>query len=95
MVGTSKDELFGQYFGALEKIHYFKNMPDGNDDQVQLDKATHIFHKALEVLEFWVFETCYLKNVPLTNAKAKLPYIHATLQSVFWGSFSVSLKVVM
>uniref|UniRef100_A0A5B7B9T9 Uncharacterized protein n=1 Tax=Davidia involucrata TaxID=16924 RepID=A0A5B7B9T9_DAVIN len=45
--GLSKDELFGQFFGALEKIHYFKTTPDGHDDQVQLDRATHIFDNAL------------------------------------------------
>ncbi|CDP10905.1 unnamed protein product [Coffea canephora] len=49
--GTSKDELFGQYFGALEKIRYFKSTADGNDDQAQLDRATHIFHKALEEMQ--------------------------------------------
>ncbi|XP_059631823.1 small glutamine-rich tetratricopeptide repeat-containing protein 2 [Cornus florida] len=45
--GLSKDELFGQFFGALEKIHYFKTTTDGQDDQVQLDRATSIFHNAL------------------------------------------------
>ncbi|CAK9143952.1 unnamed protein product [Ilex paraguariensis] len=45
----SKDELFGQLFDALEKIHYFKSTSDGNDDQVQLDRATNLFHNALEV----------------------------------------------
>ncbi|XP_028089150.1 small glutamine-rich tetratricopeptide repeat-containing protein isoform X3 [Camellia sinensis] len=40
------DELFGQFFGALEKIHYFIPMSDGHDDQGQLDRATHLFHNA-------------------------------------------------
>ncbi|CAK9180677.1 unnamed protein product, partial [Ilex paraguariensis] len=47
----SKDELFGQLFDALEKIHYFKSTSDGNDDQVQLDRATNLFHNALEIEE--------------------------------------------
>lgn len=46
---AGKDELFGQFFGALEKIHYFIRMPDGNDDQVQLDRATFLFHNAVQV----------------------------------------------
>ncbi|CAL5414529.1 unnamed protein product [Camellia sinensis] len=45
-LGASEDELFGQFFGALEKIHYFIPMSDGHDDQVQLDRATHLFHNA-------------------------------------------------
>ncbi|XP_050212988.1 uncharacterized protein LOC126664575 isoform X3 [Mercurialis annua] len=51
MAGESKDELFGQFFAALEKNHFFKTAPDGNDDPVQLDKATHLFHDALNVME--------------------------------------------
>ncbi|KAJ0087060.1 hypothetical protein Patl1_08374 [Pistacia atlantica] len=49
--GVSKDELFGQFFGALEKIHFFKTMPDGNDDPSQLDKASRLFHDALSEME--------------------------------------------
>ncbi|XP_058190111.1 uncharacterized protein LOC131307559 [Rhododendron vialii] len=45
--GVSEDELFGQFFGALEKIHYFKPTSDGHDDQVQLDKATRLFQNAV------------------------------------------------
>ncbi|CAL5417410.1 unnamed protein product [Camellia sinensis] len=45
-LGAAEDELFGQFFGALEKIHYFIPMSDGHDDQVQLDRATHLFHNA-------------------------------------------------
>ncbi|EEF48388.1 heat shock protein 70 (HSP70)-interacting protein, putative [Ricinus communis] len=50
-VGESKDELFGQFCAALEKIHFFKTTPDGNDDPVQLDKATRLFHDALNAME--------------------------------------------
>jgi len=49
LAGVSKDELFGQFFAALEKIHFVRTMPDGNDDPVQLEKATHLFHEALIV----------------------------------------------
>ncbi|KAF5942380.1 hypothetical protein HYC85_020022 [Camellia sinensis] len=48
-LGASEDELFGQFFDALEKIHYFIPMSDGHDDQVQLDRATHLFHNAAMV----------------------------------------------
>jgi small glutamine-rich tetratricopeptide repeat-containing protein alpha len=47
--GVSKDELFGQFFAALEKNNFFRSMPDGSDDPVQLEKATHLFHDALTV----------------------------------------------
>ncbi|XWS25144.1 hypothetical protein CRYUN_Cryun27aG0045300 [Craigia yunnanensis] len=49
--GVSKDELFGQFFAALEKIHFFRAMPDGNDDPTLLDKATHLFQDALNEME--------------------------------------------
>ncbi|KAK4572831.1 hypothetical protein RGQ29_031021 [Quercus rubra] len=49
--GVSKDELFGQFFAALEKIHFVRTMPDGNDDPVQLEKATRLFHDALIEME--------------------------------------------
>ncbi|GER37745.1 tetratricopeptide repeat protein [Striga asiatica] len=46
-----KDELFGKLFGALEKIHYFRRMSDGTDDQGQLDRTTHLFHYAVKVFK--------------------------------------------
>ncbi|XP_017248510.1 uncharacterized protein LOC108219529 [Daucus carota subsp. sativus] len=49
--GISKDEMFGQFFGALEKAHFFKTMPDGADDEDQLDRATRTFHTAVAELE--------------------------------------------
>ncbi|KAA3453805.1 Sgta [Gossypium australe] len=45
--GVSKDELFGQFFAAIEKIHFLRAMPDGNDDPAQLDKATRLFEDAV------------------------------------------------
>ncbi|KAJ4700675.1 small glutamine-rich tetratricopeptide repeat-containing protein [Melia azedarach] len=49
--GVSRDELFGQFFAALEKINYFKTLPDGNDDPSQVDKASRLFHDALNEME--------------------------------------------
>ncbi|XP_057504922.1 uncharacterized protein LOC130788342 isoform X1 [Actinidia eriantha] len=46
-----EDELFGQFFSALEKIHYFKPGSDGCDDQVQLDRATCLFHNTAMELQ--------------------------------------------
>lgn len=48
---SSKDELFGQFFAALEKVHFFKRTPDGNDDMGQLDKVTRLFHNAINEME--------------------------------------------
>ena len=61
LAGVSKDELFGQFFAALEKIHFFRAMPDGNDDPAQLDKATRLFQDALNVC----FALLYIKPVAL------------------------------
>ena len=49
VAGVSDDELFGNFFSALEKIHYFKPASDGRDDEVQLDRATRLFHNAAMV----------------------------------------------
>lgn len=49
MAGLSRDELFGQLFAALEKMHFFRTTPDGNEDPAQLDRATRLFHDALNV----------------------------------------------
>ncbi|XP_052203408.1 uncharacterized protein LOC127808810 isoform X2 [Diospyros lotus] len=62
-LGVSEDELFGQFFGALEKNHYFKLMPDGHDDQVQLDRATHLFHNAVMELKKSGCQTLDWKNL--------------------------------
>ncbi|XP_030528037.1 small glutamine-rich tetratricopeptide repeat-containing protein [Rhodamnia argentea] len=48
---SSKDELFGQFFSALEKVHFFNHAPDGNDDTVQLEKVTCLFHNAINEME--------------------------------------------
>lgn len=47
--GLSKDELFGKFFAALEKIHFFMTRPDDNDDPIRVEKATQLFHDALAV----------------------------------------------
>lgn len=49
--GLSRDELFGQFFAALEKMHFFRTTPDGNEDPAQLDRATRLFHDALNEME--------------------------------------------
>ncbi|KAK8642855.1 hypothetical protein V6N13_012183 [Hibiscus sabdariffa] len=49
--GASKDELFGQFFSALEKIQFLKAMPNGDDDPAQLDKATRLFEDAVNEME--------------------------------------------
>ncbi|KAL5844091.1 hypothetical protein ACOSQ4_010049 [Xanthoceras sorbifolium] len=64
--GVSRDELFGQFISALEKIHYFKTMPDGNDDTSQVDKASHLFHDALNEMERSGSQAYNLKNLAET-----------------------------
>ncbi|KAJ4840380.1 hypothetical protein Tsubulata_039995 [Turnera subulata] len=50
-MGVSRDELFGQFFAALENINFFRTKPDGTDDPALLDKATLLFHQALNEME--------------------------------------------
>ncbi|XP_018812531.1 small glutamine-rich tetratricopeptide repeat-containing protein isoform X2 [Juglans regia] len=64
--GMSKDELFGQFFAALEKIHFFRTMPDGNDDPVQLEKTTRLFQDALSELERSGCQTLDIDNLAET-----------------------------
>lgn len=49
--GESKDELFGQFFDALERINFFRATPNGDDDNVLLDRATTLFHEAVDEME--------------------------------------------
>ncbi|KAG7557076.1 Tetratricopeptide repeat [Arabidopsis suecica] len=64
--GTSRDELFGQLFGALEKVRYFRNTPDGDDDPAQLEKATRIFHDAVNEMEKSGCQTFDVKSLAET-----------------------------
>ncbi|KAI4320554.1 hypothetical protein MLD38_034023 [Melastoma candidum] len=48
---ASKDDLFGHFFAALENANFFIGTPDGNDEALQLDKATQLFHNALAEME--------------------------------------------
>ncbi|XP_076915914.1 small glutamine-rich tetratricopeptide repeat-containing protein 2-like [Bidens hawaiensis] len=41
----AEDELFGHFVGALEKVHYFGATPNG-DDELAVDRATHLLHNA-------------------------------------------------
>ncbi|KAJ9567044.1 hypothetical protein OSB04_003010 [Centaurea solstitialis] len=61
-IGVREDELFGQFFGALEKIHYFGNTTNGDDEQA-LDRATHLFHNALMEMKKSGCEEIDLKNL--------------------------------
>lgn len=49
LTAVSKDELFGKFFAALEKNHYFKTNIDGGDDQEQLEKACRLFEDGFMV----------------------------------------------
>ncbi|XP_057531760.1 small glutamine-rich tetratricopeptide repeat-containing protein 2 isoform X1 [Amaranthus tricolor] len=49
--GLSKDEIFGQFFDALEKIRFFRITSSGDDDHVLLDRATCLFHDAVNEIE--------------------------------------------
>ncbi|KAL2904200.1 hypothetical protein RDABS01_002910 [Bienertia sinuspersici] len=45
--GMSKDELFGHFFAALEKFRFFRTTVNGDEDHVLLDRATRLFHDAV------------------------------------------------
>ncbi|EOA20686.1 hypothetical protein CARUB_v10001000mg [Capsella rubella] len=64
--GTSRDELFGQLFGALEEVRYFRNTPEGDDDPAQLEKATRIFHDAVNEMEKSGCQTFDVKSLAET-----------------------------
>ncbi|KAK2659498.1 hypothetical protein Ddye_006031 [Dipteronia dyeriana] len=64
--GASRDELFGQFISALEKIHYFKTLPDGSDDTSQVEKASCLFHVALNEMEGSRSQAYDLKNLAET-----------------------------
>ncbi|KAL3845531.1 hypothetical protein ACJIZ3_002934 [Penstemon smallii] len=61
-----KDELFGQFCGALEQLPYFRRLPDGKDDQKQLDRATDLFHKAVEEMQIAGCQTFDQKSLAET-----------------------------
>ncbi|KAI9200833.1 hypothetical protein LWI28_013864 [Acer negundo] len=63
--GVSRDELFGQFISALEKIHYL-TLPDGSDDTSQVDKASSLFHDALNEMEGSGSQAYNLKNLAET-----------------------------
>ncbi|KAK1263531.1 hypothetical protein QJS04_geneDACA022319 [Acorus gramineus] len=43
---ASKDILFVQFFAGLDKLNFWTTTPSGDDDQVQLAKATSVFDDA-------------------------------------------------
>ncbi|KAJ4965650.1 hypothetical protein NE237_017499 [Protea cynaroides] len=61
--GVSKDDLFGQFISALEKLDFFKATPDGDDYQAHLDKVSNLFHGALQEIESSGCQTINQKNL--------------------------------
>ncbi|KAF6152768.1 hypothetical protein GIB67_004597 [Kingdonia uniflora] len=50
-LGVSKDELFGRFFASLDKVHFFKTTINGEEDHTQVEKATRLFHEAVQEME--------------------------------------------
>ncbi|MQL72751.1 hypothetical protein Taro_005082 [Colocasia esculenta] len=48
---VSRDELFGQFYAALDKTDFFTTTPGGDEDHGQVAKATKFFEDALLDLE--------------------------------------------
>lgn len=48
IAGVHDDEVFGQLFSTLEKIHYFGTTLDKENEQA-LERASHLFYVALMV----------------------------------------------
>lgn len=46
---VSRDELFGQFYTALDNINFFTTIPGGDEDHAQLAKATTFFENAVLV----------------------------------------------
>ncbi|XP_058091319.1 uncharacterized protein LOC131237516 isoform X2 [Magnolia sinica] len=63
ILGVSKDELFGKFCGALERIHFFKTTSSGDDDHEQLAKAKRLFDEALVEMEKSGCQTANLNNL--------------------------------
>ncbi|KAG9135120.1 hypothetical protein Leryth_011609 [Lithospermum erythrorhizon] len=61
--GTDADSVFGQFIGALEGIQYFKTTPDGNDDPVQMDRASTVFYTAVQDLQSSASQLLDSKNI--------------------------------
>lgn len=61
-IGVSEDELFGQFFGALEMVHYFRTTANGDDEQA-LERATNLFHSALTDMKESGCKELDLKNL--------------------------------
>ena len=47
--GVTKDEIFGQFYAALDKNNYFASAPGGDEDPAKLAKATELFEEAIIV----------------------------------------------
>ncbi|CAH2070602.1 unnamed protein product [Thlaspi arvense] len=94
MFRTSRDELFTQLLGGLEKVRYFNNTPEGDDDPAQLEKATKIFHDAINEMEKSGCQTFDVKNLAETlkcqGNKAMQSQLY--LDAVEHYSFAIALS---
>ncbi|KAK9080237.1 hypothetical protein SSX86_001913 [Deinandra increscens subsp. villosa] len=61
-LGVHEDGIFGQFFGALEKAHYFETKSNEDEEQA-FDRATHLFHNALMELRKSRRKEINLKNL--------------------------------
>ncbi|CAA6663805.1 unnamed protein product [Spirodela intermedia] len=48
---VSRDELFGQFYAALDNMNFFTTIPGGDEDHAQLAKATTFFENAVLDME--------------------------------------------
>lgn len=92
--GTCRDELFGQLFGALEKVRYFNTTPNGDDDPAQLEKATKIFHDAITEMENSGCQTFDAKSLAETFKCQgnKAMQSQQYLEAIELYSFAISLS---
>lgn len=49
MKGMPRDELFGRFYAALDKINFFSTSSVGIEDPAQIAKATQLFDEAFPV----------------------------------------------
>lgn len=92
--GTCRDELFGQLFGALEKVRYFNTTPNGDDDPAQLERATKIFHDAITEMENSGCQTFDAKSLAETFKCQgnKAMQSQQYLEAIELYSFAISLS---
>ncbi|XP_072972589.1 uncharacterized protein [Typha angustifolia] len=62
-LGVSRDELFGRFYAALDKINFFRSSPAGVEDPAQIAKATQLFDEAVAEMENNQGEMMNLSNL--------------------------------